>query len=246
MWNQTMSAAAAEFACKTNGWSTAATIVDTSTEYTQSLGDFFVETFEHHGCTIVSEDTYTGGDLQIDAQIQRLQGLEEQPAVIFITTNSPDTSMMVRELRAAGFTQPLIGGDSFDTADFYPAIGADAGNDVYVVTHSFLGPETGPAMDEFMALFQEEYGKAPETALGVTGWDAVHVIAQAIEKAGTTDGPALAVAMEELTFDLLSGQLDWSTAAEGHAPNKEAFILVVTQGVPTFVQRLKPEWTPEE
>ena len=47
------------------------------------------------------------------------------------------------------------------------------------------------------------------------GWDTVNVIAQGIERAGTTEGAALAKALEELEFDLLSGQLDWADAEVG-------------------------------
>src|SRR5690606_21518390 len=82
MWNQTMSAAAAEFAIS-QGWMTAATIVDTTTEYTKSLGEYFNETFTHLGGEVVLDDTYLQGDMQIDAQIQRLEGLETPPDVIF-------------------------------------------------------------------------------------------------------------------------------------------------------------------
>lgn len=244
MWNQTMSAAAAQFAYQDQGWTRAATIVDTSTEYTQSLGEYFVETFTHLGGEVVSEDTYTMGDMQINAQIERLNDLAEPPDVIFLSTNMPDYAMMVRELRAAGLEQPLMGGDAMDTADFYPAVGEELGNNIFISTHSFLGPEVSDDMAEFLALYQEEYGKAPETAFVVMGWDTVNIIAQAIEQAGTTEGAALATAMEELEFDLLSGNLDWSDAESGHVPNKEAFILEVKNGAPTFVKRLMPEWTP--
>ena len=243
MWNQTMSAAAAQFAIE-QGWTNAATVIDTSTEYTQSLGDYFVETFEHLGGTVVSEDTYTMGDMQISAQIQRLQNLAEPPDVIFLSTNMPDYAMMVRELRAAGFDQPLMGGDAMDTADFYPAVGADLGNNIFISTHSFLGTEVSPEMAAFLELYEEKHGKAPETAFVVMGWDTVNIIAAAIEQAGTTEGAALAKAMEEMEFSLLSGELDWSDAASGHIPTKEAFILEVKEGKPTFVTRLQPEWTP--
>ena len=243
MWNQTMSAAAAQFAFE-QGWTNAATIIDTSTEYTQSLGDYFVETFDHLGGALVSEDTYTMGDMQISAQIQRLQNLEEAPDVIFLSTNMPDYAMMVRELRAAGFEQPLMGGDAMDTADFYPAVGADLGNNIFISTHSFLGDEVSPEMAEFLDLYEAEYGQLPETAFVVMGWDTVNIIAQAIEHAGATEGAALAQAMEELEYELLSGNLDWADAEGGHAPTKEAFILEVVAGEPTFVQRLNPEWAP--
>lgn len=243
MWNQTMSAAAAQFAME-QGWTNAATIVDTSTEYTQSLGEYFTQTFEHLGGTVVSDDSYTMGDMQINAQIQRLRDLPEPPDVIFLSTNMPDYAMMVRELRAAGFEQPLMGGDAMDTTDFYPAVGEELGNNIFISTHSFLGEEVSPQMAEFLSLYEAEHGAPPETAFAVMGWDTVNVLAQAIEHAGTTDGPALADAMEELEFELLSGNLDWSDAESGHIPNKESFILEVVNGEPTFVQTLLPEWTP--
>jgi branched-chain amino acid transport system substrate-binding protein len=76
------------------------------------------------------------------------------------------------------------------------------------------------------------------------GWDTIQVIAQGIAKAGTTDGAALAKALEGTEFDLLSGKLVWSDAASGHFPDKEAFIIEVKDGKPTFVKRTKPSWTP--
>lgn len=244
MWNQTMSAAAAEFAIS-QGWMTAATIVDSTTEYTQSLGDYFTESFTHFGGEVVLDDTYLQGDMQIDAQIQRLEGLETPPDVIFLSTNMPDYAMMVRELRSAGLEQPLMGGDAMDTVEFYPAVGEDLGNNIFISTHSFVGPGVGPEMDEFLVLYEEEYGNPPETAFAVMGWDVVNALAQAIEVAGTTDGPAVAAALESETFSLLSGELDWGTAEEGHFPDKEAFILEVVDGEPTFVEKLTPSWTPE-
>ena len=39
-------------------------------------------------------------------------------------------------------------------------------------------------------------------------------------------------------------KLDWADAEGGHAPNKEAFILEVVNGEPTFVTRFRPEWAP--
>src|SRR5262249_43305661 len=62
MWNQTMGAAAAQFAYQVKGWRTAATVVDQGTDYTKSLGKYFVETWKHLGGTVVSEDTYQLND----------------------------------------------------------------------------------------------------------------------------------------------------------------------------------------
>jgi branched-chain amino acid transport system substrate-binding protein len=246
MWTQTMAAAAAEFASTDKGWTTAATIVDQASEYSKSLGQYFAETVKHLGGNVVSEDTFYLGDKQATAQAQRLKALDPQPDVIFITCGTaPDCSAIIRDVRAAGVTAPIIGGDSLDTADFYQALGPDLGHDIFIATHSFIGPEAGPAMEQFIRDFHAEYGRDPESAFTAMGWDTIQVIAQGIEKAGTTDGAALAKALEGTEFDLLSGKLVWSDAASGHFPDKEAFIIEVKDGKPTFVKRTKPSWTPE-
>ncbi len=245
MWNQTMSAAAAEFGYTDKGWKTAATIIDQSTEYTQSLGEYFVETWEHLGGEIVSEDTYQQNDMQASAQAQRIMDLETPPDVLFIAANMPDLSAIVRDIRSAGITAPIMGGDTFDTADFYTAVGSDLGNDIYISTHAFVGPGAGPAMDQFIADYTAKYGTAPEVSFIAMGWDTIQVLADSIERAGTTDGEALAQAMVDHEFDLLSGKLTWSDAESGHIPQKEAFIIEVVDGAPTFVKPLAPSWTPE-
>jgi len=245
MWNQTMGAAAAQYAFQVKGWKTAATIVDQGTEYTKSLGQYFVETFKHLGGTIVNEDTYQINDMQATAQAQRLQQLQTQPDVVFIASQMPDYSAIIRDVRSAGVATPIMGGDSMDTADFYKALGPELGKDIFISTHSFIGPETGPAMVQFIADFTAEYGKPPEVAFNAMGWDTIQVIAQGITKAGTTDGATLAKALENTPFDLLSGNMTWSDAASGHFPDKEAFIIEIKAGKPTFVQRLKPDWIPD-
>ena len=67
------------------------------------------------------------------------------------------------------------------------------------------------------------------------GWDVVMVYAQAIEAAGTTDGAAVADKMEEMVFDLLSGHMDWSSAEEGHFPDKEVTLVELQGAKPSFI-----------
>ncbi|CAN5536100.1 ABC transporter substrate-binding protein [soil metagenome] len=246
MWNQTMSAAAAEFAFNEKGFRTAATIIDQGTEYTQSLGDYFVETWNHLGGEVVNEDTYQIGDMQAAAQAQRIISLDEQPDVLFISANMPDYAAIIADVRSAGITSVIMGGDAMDTVEFYEALGSELGNDIFISTHSFIGAEAGPEMEQFIADFEAEFGEVPGVSFAAMGWDVIQVLAQSIEAAGTTEGAALAEAMENTEFELLSGNLTWSDAAGGHVPNKEAFILEVVDGAPTFVTRIKPSWTPAE
>jgi branched-chain amino acid transport system substrate-binding protein len=245
MWNQTMAAAAAEFGYTDKGWKTAAIIADQGGEYTRSLGEYFIESWEHLGGEVVSEDTYQINDMQASAQAQRILELETPPDVIFVSSQMPDYSAIIRDLRSAGIESPIMGGDSMDTAEFYNALGSELGHDVYISTHSFIGPEGGPAMEQFIADYTAKYGKAPEVSFNAMGWDTIQIIADSIERAGTTEGAALAEAMENHEFDLLSGKLTWSDAESGHIPQKEAFIIEIVDGKPTFVKTLAPAWTPD-
>ncbi|MCK6628286.1 MAG: ABC transporter substrate-binding protein [Anaerolineae bacterium] len=246
MWNNIMSAGAAEHAYTKAGFQTAYIVADTSIDYSLSLGDYFEKHFTKLGGKVIGKDTYVQGDADFSAQIQRIKGLSEQPDVLFISSYSPDLGTIIKQTRAAGITTPIMGGDTYDDAQFWQVVGPDLGTDLIFATHGWLGPESGKAnLENFVALYEAKYNEKPGTAFILTGWDAVNVLAQAIEKAGSTDGAAVAKAMEETEFDLLSGKLDWTPAAEGHQPIKEVAIVQLQGGQPSFVGWILPEAPPE-
>jgi branched-chain amino acid transport system substrate-binding protein len=70
------------------------------------------------------------------------------------------------------------------------------------------------------------------------------ILAQAMEKAKTTEGTEVAKAMEDLQFTLLTGKLDWSTAEKGHEPDIEAALVEIQNGEPSFIGWGKPENLP--
>ena len=77
----------------------------------------------------------------------------------------------------------------------------------------------------------------------MAGYDVVMVLAEAMRAVGT-DGDAMARYMEENTFDLLTGRLDWSDAASGHEPNKAAAVMELVNGKPVFIEWATPEYLP--
>jgi len=245
MWNNIMGAAMAEYGYKELGWRTGYVVVDTSIDYSTSLGDYFAEQFEKLGGKVVGRDTFTAGDEDFSAQIQRIKALPEEPDVLYITGVMPDLGTILRQVRAAGIETPMAGGDTYDDTELFKLLGPELGNNLYMATHSWLGPEVGGEMTRFIDLYKAEYGEPPASAFIVMGWDTVKVLAQAIEKAGTTDGAAVAKAMEEIEFDLLSGKLDWTSAEEGHVTLKAAAIVEVQGGKPSFLGWARPESPPE-
>jgi branched-chain amino acid transport system substrate-binding protein len=245
MWNTTMGAAGAEYAYNERGWRTVYVVTDSFIDYTTSLSEYFIEHFESLGGEVIFEDSYTQGDADFSAQLARIRDLEELPDFIYISSYMPDLGLIIRTLREAGIDVPIMGGDSYDDPGLFEAVGPEYGSDIIFVTHSWLGEGASPDAEHFLELYNEKHGEPPDTAFVVTGWDTIMVMAQAMEIAGSTDGDAMAKAMEETTFDLLTGQLDWSDAESGHEPNKEAFLVELVEAKPQFIQRVLPENIPE-
>ena len=244
MWNTTMGAAAADYAFKERGWKTAYVVTDQFIAYTKSLSKYFVEHFKDLGGEIILEDTYTNGDNDFSAQLARLQALGEKPDVIFISSYGTDIAVMIRALREVGYDAPVLGGDSYDDPAIHEALGDKLGNDIYFVTHTWMGPEAHPDMPKFIQLYEEMHGEAPDTSFVATGWDTIMLLAEAVKMAGSTDGAAVAKALEEGEFKLLTGELSYKNAEEGHAPDKAAVLIELKEGTPQFLGWRRPEKIP--
>jgi branched-chain amino acid transport system substrate-binding protein len=235
MWNTTMGATAAEYAFNEKGWKTAYVVTDQFIAYTKSLSKYFIEHFEALGGEVLLEDTYTNGDNDFSAQLARLQGLGEKPDVIFISSYGTDIATIIRSIREVGIDSPVVGGDSYDDAAIFEALGERFGSDIYFVTHSWMGPEAHPDMPAFIKAYTEMFGEPPGTAFVATGYDTVMLMAKAVEIAGTTDGDAVAQALTSNEFDLLTGKLKYRSAEDGHAPDKAAVLVALDKGKPSFV-----------
>jgi branched-chain amino acid transport system substrate-binding protein len=243
MWNNTMAAAAAEYAYKTRGWATVALITEGVQDYTVSLSRYFSDAYKKLGGVVLSEDSFATGAPDYSAQLAHLQELPKLPDFLFVATGQPNLSKLIQTLRDAGIQLPILGGDSYDDPDLVQALGLKYGDEVYYVTHTFLAAGVTPDMAHFLSAYQAKYQQAP-TGLSAPGWDAVMVLAQAMQKAGSTDGPAMAKVMENNEFSLLTGRLRWSTAAQGHQPNIEGALVKLAHGQPAFVGWIQPADTP--
>ncbi len=71
------------------------------------------------------------------------------------------------------------------------------------------------------------------------------LMAEAVKMAGTTDGAAVAQALEEGQFKLLTGDLSYRSAADGHQPDKAAVLIELKGGTPQFLGWRQPENPPK-
>ena len=88
---------------------------DNSAEYTTLLAKYFDEAFTKGGGTIIARDDYKSGDKSFTAQITKLKALSDKPDVLYVAAMPDDIGLVVKQMRQAGVTQPIVGGDGYDT-----------------------------------------------------------------------------------------------------------------------------------
>ena len=243
MWNTTMGAAAAQYASD-QGWKNAYVVTDDFIQYTKDLGEYFTKAWESGGGKVVYQEKYTQGAGDFSAQLARMKALPTQPDFYYISSYMPDLGLIIRTMREAGISAPIMGGNSYDDPGLFQALGPQYGNDIVFVTHTWVSPDTSPQMATFLKAYEAKFGGPPEAMWAATGWDVVNILVGAMQKAGSTDGTTMAKAMEDNTWDLLTGKLTWENAAKGHETHKQAAMVKLVSGKPEFISWLLPKSQP--
>jgi branched-chain amino acid transport system substrate-binding protein len=235
-------AAGAEFGFQQFG-KTAALLVDKDVEYTTLLAGYFKARFTELGGTILVEDTYADDATDFAPQIEKLKALPQQPAFYYIAAMPNNVGLVVKQLRQAGLTGPIVGGDGYDTPDLIQVAGRAAEN-VFFTTHALVDSTRGTErIKKFIAAYEAEYGHQPENAFAALGYDSVYLLADAIKRAGATTPQAILQAIEATkNFDGTTGSISFSAAS--HVPQKGVTIIAVKDGLFTLGTQLVPEQVP--
>lgn len=196
---QTEGATAAQFAYD-QGWRRAYQLEDTSTDYTQSWCSSFAEVFKGLGGEVVGKDTYVMGDTSVSAQVGRMSGTN--PDVIALCGFLPTAATAVKEIRADGIDVPIVATAGLAGPEWTEAV--PGVSDVYALDiGSLYGDDPNPEVNEFFKRYAEETGAPARLAYALYGYAIVQALKTASELAGTTEGPAVADALQTFSDEQL-------------------------------------------
>ena len=85
-------------------------------------------------------DDYKTGDKTFTAQITKLKASSPMPDVLYVSAMPDEIGLIVKQMRQAGVTQPIVGGDGYDTP-LLIQVGGEASNDVYFTTHAYMAED---------------------------------------------------------------------------------------------------------
>jgi len=220
--------AMAKFAFNNLKARSAAIITDIKNDYSVGLAKYFKETFVKLGGKIVSEPSYSAGDIEFRAQLTSLKN--KNADVIFIPGYYTEVGLIARQARELGIKSPLLGGDGWDSPKTIE-IGGAAIENSFFSTH-YSPEDANPRVQEFIKKFKANYGHVPD-AMAVLGYDAAYILADSIKRAGGTDPEKLRKAIASTkNFPGVSGSI---TIDDNRNAQKPLVVLQIKDGKTSFV-----------
>ena len=150
---------------------------------------------------IAGIEKFENADVDMVPQLTRLK--EKGADSIILVVNTPPGAQMMKSRERMGWKVPVISHWGISGGRFPELAGATAGEAHFVQTYSFFG-KLNPVGERVLAALKKKYPqvKGPEDVFAPVGtanaYDAMHLVAQAIEQAGSTNGEKVREALENL------------------------------------------------
>ncbi len=196
---------------------------DSGKAYAKGRGESFIEKFESLGGEIVTTENYIQGDTDFNAVISSLT--EEDFDVLYVPGYYGEAGLIIKQARAAGLDQPILGPDGMDSPKLAELAGASALNDVYFTT-AYTTVDASDELLSFIEAYKAEYNEEPDM-FSVLAYDATNLGLQALEEAGAT-GEKLNEAIKNIQFEGLTGSFAFD---EEHSPTKPVLVVELQDGV---------------
>ena len=223
----------AQFAAKDLSAKTAALYIDSSSDYSKSLGKIFKEKFEAEGGQVVMEEFFVAKDQDFKATLTKLQGANAD--VIFVPAYYEEVGKIVKQARELGITAVMLGVDGWDDVKVVEIAGADALNNTYFCTHYFEGDAE---VQTFINAYKNSYKEDPNV-FAALGYDAGKMLVDAIQRG---DGSAEGIRGNiETIKDLQVGTGKITMDAKTHNPIKGIVVIENKNGTRELRTKIAPE-----
>jgi len=211
-----------------------AVLYDQAQAYSKGLATALTAEVKKRGGEIVAQQAYSGGDQDFSAQLTTIR--EAKPEILFIPGYYTEGANIAIQARKIGLDVPLLGADGWSS----PQLGVIGGAAIEGATYSdhYANDEARPEVQAFVSRFEAEYKQPPADVLAALGYDAARVLFDAMARAGSTNGDAIAKALAATReFHGVTGVL---TMDAQRNPTKSAVIVQIRNGKPHWVATIAP------
>ena len=208
----------ASYASKKLNAKTAAILFDNGDPYSSGIADAFEAAAKALGMTITNKEGYASKSTDFNSELTKIKA--GNPDVLLLPVYYNDVVLIAKQAKDQGLTATLLGADGWDgVAAQLDAASADVVKNAYFCSQ-YSASSSDPALQNFLKTYKEKYNEEPNM-FAVLGYDAMQIMAAAIEKAGTTNSAAVIKALRETNYKGLTGT---TTFDDKRNPVREAII----------------------
>ncbi len=147
-----------------------------------------------------------------------------------LAAETQDGSILVKQIREMGLSTKVFGVGSWATADFIKLAG-DAAEGIYAAV-PYASSMDAPRNKAFVGKYEAAY-KVKPGKYGAAGYNALHIAAAAIARAGSVDPEAIREALHQTHYEAPNGVYQFD--AKGQAYGFEAVLVRIDNKEPKVV-----------
>lgn len=241
MGDNTQAAVAAEYARGVLGAENVYILYDSGKQYPTILAGYFRESFEEQNGTVIAVDTFRSDDGNVTTQLAGLSAISPGPDMVYLSAETwADAAPVIEEIRRAGLTVPIFGGDGYDAPVLLTG-GAEGVNDVYYTTHTYFNSSTDdPVKRSFMTRYLQKYNETAVPFAGL-GYDAVGIVAESFRLSGPSGDFPEGIGKISL-YQGVTGNLTYVDGS--HVPTKTVTVMMIRNGTPVYRGEYAPAKVP--
>ncbi len=211
-----------------------ALLTSTNSPYSVGLSAVLRQRFTALGGEIVAEQRFAEGDKDFRAQLTAIRSAK--PDVIAATGFYTEAALICVQARSLGLDMPVIGGDGWEAPQL-TELGGKAVEGTFYSTY-FSAANNAPEVQSFVKRYQARWNNERPEGVSALGYDAMYLIAGALERIGSTDPLKLRDAIAA-TKDF-SGITGKTSIDEQRNSSKPAVMIAVRHGRTEFYQAVAP------
>ncbi len=171
-------------------------ILADSTNYGQLGREDLEKALLKKGIKPVAVEKYNIKDVDMTAQL--LKAKQAGAQVVMTYGIGPELAQIANGMEKLGWKVPMMGSWTLSMSNFIDNAGKNG--DGAVMPQTFIQEGNTPKRKAFIAAYQKAYkvDRIPSPVSAAQGYDSMYLLADAIKQAGSTDGPKIRAALENL------------------------------------------------
>ena len=198
-------------------------MITLNNDFGNSLANGFKEKAADFGIEIINEYEYSIKDREFGSIVTKVKN--DDPDAIYASGYFFTAGPLVRQIRAAGVSVPIIGQEGYDSQKFIEIAGPDS--EGVIITTSLDRDSSMQITQDFIGGFEAKAGY-PTDMVAASAHTAVLVLADALGRASDDSAAALRDSIASANVDASTGQISFNNLGE---VQKDVQVQVVKDGM---------------